>query len=539
MLSFAIGGREIGDMYKVLLADDEMLDLEGMKTFIPWPELGLEVAAAVNSGFEACEVLDREGIDILVTDIRMPNMSGLELAKRAREKRRGLRVVFVSGHRDFQYAKQAMELNAGGYVLKPMDDREFIETLIRVREELDSEKRRQEKEESYRRLVPFAKNEYLLRLLESAPGSVPDSAEGRGLDREYGLDRLALPARVALLEIDDYSWKLNPFSETERRALMNRYDEVLISYLEEISIEHVCRVANRRTACLLGSDADPAALEALISRIASSFPFTVTAGLGRPAPGLSGLHASYREAGEALERKMLRGKGRVIEYAEGGGSDLEDLRGLDASLEGMLRAIVRYDLVRVHDELSAVFGLASRLGSKITIQRFAMYAVMKLSEQLKGMNEDLYGLLGLEFKNLDILLQFETIEEIEGWMRRKAFELSEILQAKKQSRNGKLIESVIGRAKERLQGSITLRELAETFGFSPNHLGQLFKEETGRNFSDYVIQLRMEEAQRLLKDTRLKIYEVADRVGYRYLPYFSRQFRETTGMTPLEYRRRQ
>ncbi|UUZ97263.1 helix-turn-helix domain-containing protein [Paenibacillus sp. P25] len=91
---------------------------------------------------------------------------------------------------------------------------------------------------------------------------------------------------------------------------------------------------------------------------------------------------------------------------------------------------------------------------------------------------------------------------------------------------------------ERLQENVTLREVAEHFSFSPNYLGTLFKEETGRNFSEFVIMLRMNKACELLSQTKLKIYEVADRVGYRYLPYFSRQFRETFGMTPLEYRRK-
>ncbi|MGV2786904.1 helix-turn-helix domain-containing protein, partial [Clostridium perfringens] len=86
--------------------------------------------------------------------------------------------------------------------------------------------------------------------------------------------------------------------------------------------------------------------------------------------------------------------------------------------------------------------------------------------------------------------------------------------------------------------NITLRDMANRFSFSPNYLGVLFKEETGHNFSDYVIKLRMERARDLLKTTKLKIYEIASQTGYQYLPYFSRQFKEMYGMTPLEYRRK-
>lgn len=521
-------------MYKVLLADDEVLDLEGMLAFIPWPELGLEVAGAASSGFAACEVLEREAVDILVTDIRMPNMSGIELAKRAREKRRDVRVIFVSGHRDFQYAKQAMELHAHGYVLKPMDDKELVEALRGVIDDLDADRRQREREETFRQLVPIARNEYLLRLLENAPDAAADEGALSGACR---LDGLRWPARVALVEIDDYSWKLNPYAEPERKRLLGRYRETLSGFLRERGIGDCCRIGEHRVALLLGADAGNESIEPLIRRIAEAYPFTITAGIGRAAGNPSELHVSYREAALALDRKMLRGKSRLIVYEEEPGEDAANLHGLDERLEALLRAMAGYDLVGIHDGLSDVFAMASRFGSKLTIQRFAMYAVMKLSEFMRGMGEDLYQLLGLEFRNLDRMLQFETIAEIESWLRGKAFELSETLHGKRQSKNAKLVQEVVAFVRERLHESVTLREAAERFSFSPNHLGVLFKEETGSNFSDYVIQLRMETAQRLLADTRLKIYEVADRVGYRYLPYFSRQFKETTGMTPLEYRR--
>ncbi|WMT39988.1 response regulator [Paenibacillus sp. D2_2] len=153
-------------MYKVLLADDEMLDLEGMKQFIPWSDLGLEVVAAVSNGFSACEVLERQDIDILVTDVNMPNMTGLELARIAIEKSSNIRIIFVSGYQDFHYVKQALSLKACSYVLKPMDDNELIASLKSIIQELIEEERRKEAEEQFGHLKPMAKNDLLFRLLE-------------------------------------------------------------------------------------------------------------------------------------------------------------------------------------------------------------------------------------------------------------------------------------------------------------------------------------------------------------------------------------
>lgn len=154
------------------------------------------------------------------------------------------------------------------------------------------------------------------------------------------------------------------------------------------------------------------------------------------------------------------------------------------------------------------------------------------------MHEDLFRMLGIELKNLDVLLQFETMDDIFSWLRMKVFEISEQLKFRKSSKNGRLVEEIIDNIRERVHENITLRDMANRFSFSPNYLGVLFKEETGYNFSDYVIKLRMERARELLVSTKLKIYEVASQTGYQYLPYFSRQFKEMYGMTPLEYRRK-
>ncbi|SDD18231.1 Helix-turn-helix domain-containing protein [Paenibacillus sp. UNCCL117] len=272
-------------MYKVLIADDETLDLEGMKAFIPWESLGMEIVGAVTNGFSACELAERERVDVLVTDVNMPNMSGLELARRVRERYADVRVVFVSGYRDFQYVKEALALQAYSYVLKPMNEEELIESLDRIRKDLD---------------------------------------EARERERELKLMRSG-------------------------------------------GMQHAER-----------------------SDIAAE-------GVG----------------GQALERTWLSGK---------------------------------------------------------------------------------------------------------------------------PVKNGKLIQEVIDYMREGLERQLTLKEAADKFGFSPNYLGQLFKEASGRSFHECLVALRMERAGELLRDPKLRIYEVAGRVGYRYMPYFSKQFKETYGMTPVEFR---
>ncbi|MGM1048577.1 MAG: response regulator [Bacillota bacterium] len=520
-------------MYKVLLADDEILDLEGMRSFIPWESLGMSVVDSVNNGFAACEVLEKQEIDILVTDIRMPNMTGLELAQKALETQEEIRIIFVSGYQDFGYVKQAIALNACSYVLKPMDDKELIDALNKVRRELDKSKEHQITELAYQQMVPIVKNQYLLQLLEKPYEIVPLDV----LNKEYRLNEMAWPVCVALLEIDDVSWQLNHLDETDKRNMSDNFFTRLHTLLAEQDIHHVCTVTDHRTAILLDERNDKAIASKILDQLKDEFPFTVTVGVSNPVNGLQDLHPSYRQAVAALDYKMFHGKGKWIPYGDVPSEDIKDAENLYIRLDSLLSAMTNYELVRIYDELDELLLLASSLRSKFTIRNFAMYIILKLDEHLHTINEDLFKISGMELQNLDVLLQFETIDDIFSWLKRLVFEISEQLHNRKHSKNGRLIQEIIEDVRGRLHESITLRDIANRFSFSPNYLGLLFKEETGHNFSDYVISMRMEKARDLLRSTNLKIYEIASQTGYQYLPYFSRQFKETYGMTPLEYRR--
>lgn len=513
-------------MYKVLLADDERLDLEGMRTFIPWDDLGMEVVAGVMNGFDACKVLAAEKVDILVTDVRMPNMTGLELARRALEMSKDIKIIFVSGYQDFSYVKQALSLNAVNYVLKPMDDQELIDSLIKVRDDLNQERVRQD---AYGQMVPIVKNEYLLRLLEGTSSGKTIEV----LDQEYELNRFRWPGYAAVIEIDDMSWKQRDESPDVPDELQR-----VVSICQELGVLQICKVSKTRVALLAESSDHVSLMEQIVSRVHEQRTFSVTAGVGELCHSISEATVSYRQAVEALDMKMFHGKGKVIGYGEVRPAEKEDVKHLDAKLEALFVAMSGYELVRIHDELDDLFQVAKSLKSKFTLRNYALYIVMKLDNYLQRTNENVFQLLGLELNNYDIMMQFETINDIHFWLRRRVYEISETLQSNKNKKNWKLIKQIIDYMKDRTHENITLRELAEQFSLSPNYLGLIFKEETGKNFSEYFIQLRMEKSCELLRTTNMKIYEIADRAGYRHLPYFSRQFKETYGMTPLEYRRK-
>ncbi|MCR8643535.1 response regulator [Paenibacillus sp. N1-5-1-14] len=521
-------------MYKVLLADDELLDLEGLHRFIPWHDLGMQVERAVTSGFAAIDALNEVEIDILVTDIRMPNMSGLELARKALLCRENLRIIFISGHQDFDYVKQALSLNAVSYVLKPMDDQEMIGSLMKIKQELDLEKKRKQAEIAFHQMKSVVKNEYLLQLLE---GSIEQHVQSVLRD-EDGNENIQLPVRVAVLELDDLAWKLNPYSEKQKQELLADFIQTVVELCDQHQIRYFCKMSKNRLALLLEQRHEYGkVLSAFIQHTAVHFPFSITIGVGSVCESMSMLPDSYQKAIQAVGYKMFEGKGRWIDYVHIQPTKLEDMRNLEDRLGDLFNAMSDYELVRIYDELERLFKLASTLRSRFTVHNFATYIMLKLDQYLHTLGEDLFKLLDIELNNLEILLQFETINDIRSWMNRQIFVISERLHERKQKKNWKLIRDINEYVREHLHETITLRDVANRFSFSPNYLGSIFKEGTNKNFSEYLNEMRMERACELLGDPSLKIYEVASQVGYRYLPYFNKQFKETFARTPNEYRR--
>ncbi|GIP31581.1 helix-turn-helix domain-containing protein [Paenibacillus sp. J2TS4] len=525
-------------MYNVLLVDDEMLDLEGMKQFIPWEDLGMKVAAAVNNAFEACDIIERLPIDILVSDVNMPNMSGLELARRAIEKGADIRIIFVSGFQEFSYVKQALSLKAYSYVLKPMDDNELIAALMKAKQDLENERKRRDVEEAYQRMIPMAKNDLLIRLLEGEYDR-DYLQEMITLVRSYELDKLEWPVRAAVMELDELSWT-HEDTRLSQQVMSRKFLYEVNNIGQKHGMPHCCKQSPHRIVLLVHDRRMKELVDELYDVVHANFPVTMTIGVGEPVYTLEQLHISFKQAMEAVDGKMFIGKGKLIMYEEASREpEMIDARTLDNRMEALFNALTEYELVLIYDEIEKLLESVSMLRSKFTVHNLAMFIIWKLDQQLKAREENLFDILGMELHNLNILLQFETINDIRSWLVRKTFEISEYLRSKSSSKNNKLIREMMQMMKDRMHDNITLKDVAQQFSFSPNYLGYMFKEETGKSFSEVLIQLRMERARDLLKEPSMKIYEIANQVGYRYLPYFSRQFKEAYGMTPMEYRKRE
>ncbi len=518
---YPIYGEVTGIVYQVLLVDDDRIDLEGLARLLPWERLRMQVRGVASDAYEALDFAAEHPVDVLVTDIKLPVMTGLELAERVVKLHPGVSILFVSAYEDFHFAKMAIALNASGYVTKPYDDRELIAALERIAGELDKARQRK----------PMLVGNAIRQWLE---GTIEEGALTTALG-EYGLALRAASPVVAIAEVDDV-WQMNadpvhPFhgraGEAARRVVLACGEE---------GLPLACPLDNHRVGIVTDRTDAAAALEALVRRVADREPFTVTVGIGGAVRPDADARAACLQAADALSCKLFYGKNRTIDIRTAPQAHQSNAADLDELFEALFVAASGYDLPRVDDGVEALFRYAAELNGRIRANHFIMFALSKLDAYLHTHRVELLDLPGTDWQAFDLLARLETIAEMKSWFRRRLFEVSELLHARKQ-RKGRLIEEVEAFVRTRLAERLTLRDVADRFAFSPNYFGQLFREETGEKFNDYLTRLRIEKARELLQDPKLKVFEVAHRVGFKKIANFSVQFKTAYGLSPGDYRK--
>ncbi|MCM3746324.1 response regulator [Paenibacillus pasadenensis] len=519
----------------ILLVDDEAIDLEWLKVRVAGSgQSSLRIAGTARSGFAALKIMEQERIDIILSDIRMPIMTGTEFAHKAKEINPSVQIVFISGHEDFSYAKEAIKLNASGYLLKPVEDSELQDTIAKLCAKVLADR---EASTSVTEATSLMQREVLLRWFRSPSPWQTDERRLRFLE-----PLLQGGAAAALIEVDDLERKTQSYTPEQQRKLAFDVEQFIAGYVETEQLGIAMNGLDNRAVLLAtcGEELYRTALEDMIRSFREQFDFTMTIGIGRFATEPEVLHDSFAEAESALNMKWVLGKNKLILHH---GSDLSFNTGLsaqaDAIVDEMVPAMLEYDLVTIDDCLIRLFGQSDTAALPKTASYDLIFRVTsKLHADLKNMGENLYELLNWESHMPLELFEFETIQDLVSWLRRRFFEVSELLFMKRRRQERKLIGDITRYVEERLEHKVTLREVAAKFDFTPNYLGQLFKAETGVAFSDFLNDMRMKRACALLDDPLMKVYEIAERIGYKNIIYFNRQFKQIMGMTPGEYRKK-
>lgn len=480
-------------MYKVLIVDDERLIREGLRGLIDWEAQGFRVEAVASDGVEALELLGTLQPDLVIADIRMPRMDGLEFLETLRSRGESVRFLVLSGYAEFEYAQRASALRIDGYLLKPVDEGELVKRLVEVRRQLDTA--------HYSALtlvqgvdrVPEAWAWGRWQVVLAAPLSTSGQPLPLGPEAER---RLRLACR-------DRGWG-EPFVQPPLVGLVLRQVYPGGRNLDKLA---------RELASVLGPDVPL---------------FAAAAGDVVQEP--SAVAASHRQAWALLQQRFFAPPGSIVWRAPSpvttSPPDLEALsEKLALALEAGHPSAVRTVLNAVGHTLSAS---GSEEGVKEGFSRITAGAVERYlghearSSTLRARTTSWIAELWRQ-PFLTTLVDF-----LAGHL--------EALMAKERGPDAAgLAQKMIDLIEARYAEPLKLEALAEVFHYNSAYLGKLFRSKTGQYFNTYLDRVRVRHAQDLLKDG-LKVYQVAEMVGYKYVDYFHAKFKKYTGVSPSQFK---
>ena len=527
--------------YRVLLADDEEEIRTGISRKIDWASLGFCLVGEAGNGAEALELAEQLQPDVVLTDIKMPFMDGLELCRRLRQSLPGAKLVVFSGFDDFEYARQAVGMGVSEYILKPINAMELSEVLTKLRRQLDQQHLERRDMETMRRRyeesLPVLRGLFYTRLLSGQlrPDQVQDRAARYEIDLPSGLWTAALVHADLPGDGADF--------DRDELVLLS-----IQSFLEEHFVLEGCAAravlfgdAVALLVQLAGADQLYPFLEelerlSLLSRSYLGIP--LTAGAGLPCRGPEELHRSMEGARSALDYRALTEGGRVIYIG-----DLEPQSDAELSFEeedqrALSAAIKLGSPQQVEEVVLGLIGRLKQAGLSLSKCRlFLLELVTCLIRLARSGGVAVEEVFGSNFTGAVSISDFSSLEELGRWLGERCRKLHELLGRRRTDSAGRLVE----RARDYIAGHyaderLSVESLCSHIHLSPTYFSTLFKREVGMSFTAYVTQVRMEEAVRLLRDTDEKTYRIAERTGYSDPNYFSYVFKRRFGVSPSKFR---
>ncbi|MBB6734399.1 response regulator [Cohnella zeiphila] len=522
-------------MFKVLIADDEYDIRQGLKQIIDWYEEGFVIVGVAEDGEEALELYERERPNLLITDIRMPGLNGLELARCVKEREPDAFIIILSGYDDFAYAKQAIQYGISSYLLKPVDEDELRGVLSKVKRALQAQWSSSYEQRKKDKWV----HDYFFRKLVHGESIQKDIAETMKLqtllERHY--------FRVLLVELDHYGEMLLELPESEIHLFRFAVRNILEDIVKTFSIGFVFEESEQRYGILLvGEDRQlsHASIEPLLRQIVD---FTqvyakmrVYVGTGMTVGHSQVIVRSYDKAKSALEQTFFQPEIQI--YHGEAVQDFVPAWSLSWDAEKLKEAVKSGDHTNWEYGIESLFReLEDRSAPLGTIRNAIVYAILQLSRLVLAQEGDWNKLYRERCGNEDWMAKLKNHEDAKKKLLLLCEDVSKFILKTRETPPDVEIASVVQYVRCHYWEDINLKKIAGMFYISSGYLGQLFKKETGKYYNDFINGIRVEEAKRMLRDPKLSIADIAEKVGYKNTNHFYLHFKNDTGISPGDYRK--
>lgn len=526
-------------MYTVLIVDDEPVVRRGVSRMIDWELLGFTTVLQAEDGLEALELCRNNKVDLVLTDIVMPFMDGLELSSILGQEFPSIQIVILTGYEEFEYAKQSVDLGVKNYILKPVGANTLYEKMKEICRQIHVEN--SQKQYIAKMKVQLAQSmpvlqEKFLYLLVCTENIVGEDVWERiqSLDLPLnGKSYLVTLVELDFSEIQGYDIELYTFASKNiiqecvgnAHCVFDNGHKIVIvfnmDYFEEVGRDIVYKT-----------------VQVIQKAIYSMLRINNTCALGTAVDSLQKLYYSWQEANTALDCKYTLGLNRVydiqdLDYVE----DFffypfEEIKNVVSSIKLMSVSEIEEAVQAVNTSLSSMQNVSSS-----NIRMIFIEILTSLLKELAGLKDVSGDIWSEGFSLYNGLEQIMSIDQMCSRLLDFSKRVSGQLQRSQKNSSEIIIQRTVSYIEAHYTDeTLTLSGVAEEVGVSMGYLSILFKKETGINFTEYLTQVRMKQAKELLRTTDKKTYEIAYDTGYSSPHYFSISFKKYTGMSPSEFR---
>ncbi|WP_310603015.1 response regulator transcription factor [Anaerosporobacter sp.] len=508
-------------MYKVVIIDDEQTVREGIRTLLSWEEMGFTIVEEASDGEDGLAVVLKRQPDMVLVDVRMPAMTGLELIEAAREAGYKGHFLILTGYSDFEYAKSAISLGVRGYLLKPIDEDELYRYVCDIKSDLDKEMEKKEREglvqeEKAKNRIKARQNViYNLLMKQETIEIIEKEIKKFEFDYNYKKFHVIILSNERFYMDEDYKEKTRLIL-----AGLNRYE-----YL----------VLGERIALIIKGDTlqtNVAKLEENNTYVKERYGEGFLIVIGQEVTCLRDICYSFECAQYLAGQRFLYGTKNIIsmrllqQEIENKQEDtlislsdcmeIGDLTGIEKCIHGMLEKC-RYRLMK-----------ESQI--KITVINNTILLLNNLKSSYESQIE---GVIDIDSYTKEVN-QTKSIAELESLIVEYSKKISEKLG---NAGTDSIVKKMDIFIQKNYSKDLKLEAIAKMFGYNSAYLGKTYKKVTGESFNTALDKVRIENAKRLLQDTNLKVYQVSEKVGYYNIDYFYSKFKKYVGMTPKEFKK--
>lgn len=526
-------------MIKVFLVEDEIIIRERLKNNISWEKEGFELVGESSDGELAYPLIKKTKPDILITDIEMPFMDGLELSRLVKQELPDIKIIILSVYDEFEYAKAAINIGITEYLLKPITGKKLLEEIKKVSETIKEEQlqkfhmERFESEKLENALL--AKQDFFYQVVSGRISTSEIISEGRRFEMDFAANQY----NVLLFQvfhdgsIKHYLREMDSVSE-QIKSVAQGMPEVLMF---EMPLEEWAFILKGKEEKLIVK---------LTDIVKQHSQLEYFAGVGKMVERLSELPESYKAANRAFAYRFLEKRNQIIygmkkdhDVISDMGISLSDLQisALDRrAMEKLLKTSLKSEIPGLIDEYFTSLGSTS-----IQSQLFRQYATMDIYLASLSVLEQMGYTADVLVRHCGTIQSMETIfssvEQTRLYLRQLMETTIDLRDTVVSKKNHALVKEACSYIEHNYNNKdMSLSSTAAYVNLSSNHFSSVFSQEMGQTFIEYLTNIRMEKAKELLRSSSLRSSEIANEVGYRDPHYFSSLFKKTQECTPLEFR---